>query len=157
LPVIERDVRAGVIRQRKAVRVLWIDPDVVRIAAPRHCLERLPAVLRLPEAAVGNEYFIRVPAGHLDVDVVAGAAYQCSLPVHVLPRASGVIGAPDGSLISGLYQCIDAIGIGRRNGDIDLAERRLRKTWIGELAPRMAAIDRAADLAVQSPYWNPRP
>src|SRR6185312_6103269 len=139
--------RARVIGQCKAVRVLRIDPDVVRIAAPRHCLERLTAVLRLPEAAVGNQYLIRIPGGHLDVDVVAGAADECSLPVHILPCASGVIGSPHGSLISGLYQCIDAIRIGRRNGDVDLAERRLRKARIGELAPRVATIARHVEPA----------
>jgi alcohol dehydrogenase class IV len=59
-----------------------------------------------------------------------------------IARALGAPGAGDASAATGLYQLAGAIGAPRSLAALGLAAD---------------ALDRAADLAVANPYWNPRP
>ena len=66
-----------------------------------------------------------------------------------LPRRAGVVRAPDRSLIGGLDQRIHALAVGRRDLDVDLADRRLRQAG-GQLRPLRAAVLRDVDAAARA-------
>src|SRR5262249_19325638 len=53
--MIRRQPRAGVVGEPEVVGVLWVDPDVVIVATPRHLDERFSPVGRAKEAAVRDQ------------------------------------------------------------------------------------------------------
>ena len=126
--VLGRERDAGVVRDRETIRILRIPPDVVVVAAPVDAAERLAAVDRLEERAVGDQDLVCVGGRDGEVDVVAGAADQLARPVHHAPVRPAVVGSPDRALILGLDERVDAVGVRWRNGHVDLPERRARKS-----------------------------
>ena len=146
-PVLGRQRDAGVVRDREPIGVLRIPPDVVVVAAPVDGAKRLAAVDRLEERAVGDEDFVLVGRRDGEMDVVAGAADQLARPVDHAPVRAAVVGSPDRALILGLNQRVDAIRVGRRDRDVDLAERRSRQAGRLDLRPFRAAVARHVDAA----------
>src|SRR4029453_9715157 len=100
--------------------------------------------------AVRDEYFVRVDGRNAETHVVARAADESAVPAHDLPRPPAIVGAPEGALISRLNESVDAIGVGGRDSDIDLADRRLRKSGVGHTGPRGASVARH----VETTAWS---
>jgi maleylacetate reductase len=67
-------------------------------------------------------------------------AYNASADPHAMAEIARALGAKDAAL--GLFELAGEIGVRRALRDIGMREQD---------------IDRAADLAVKNPYWNPRP
>jgi maleylacetate reductase len=67
-------------------------------------------------------------------------AYNASAEPQAMAEIARALGATDAAL--GLFELADKIGVRRSLRDIGMREQD---------------IDRAADLAVKNPYWNPRP
>ena len=121
LPVVPRVSGAGVAGRHPVRRVARVHPDVVAIpAAAARDRERLPAVERPVEAAVRHQHLKVVLRIHGHADVVAGAPDEAPVPAHHLPLLTAVVGAPERSLVGGLDQPIDPLGVRRRHGHVDL-------------------------------------
>ena len=86
----------------------------------------------------------------VDADVVARSADQRPVPRHDAPCAAAIIGTPERSLLLRLDERVDALRIGGRDRDVDLADGRFRQAVL-ELLPRRAGVsghvDRAAGAA----------
>ena len=67
-------------------------------------------------------------------------AFNASAEPEAMARIARALGADNAA--DGLFELAGAIGVRRS---------------LEEIGMREADIDRAADLAVQNPYWNPRP
>src|ERR1035438_9345041 len=119
---------AGVIGNYKAVWIGGIDPDVVCVSAPADFVKILARIERLVEGAVRYINFIVTAGRHSDSNVVARASNQGSLIIDGRPLFTRVIGSPDRTLVFGLNQCKDTIRICWSNGDIDLAQGRVRRS-----------------------------
>ena len=74
--VLCRQGDARVVRDREAIGILGVPPDIVVVASPGNSAERLATVDRLKEGAVGDENLVLVRWRDGEVDVVAGAADQ---------------------------------------------------------------------------------
>lgn len=72
-------------------------------------------------------------------------AYNAAAAPDAMARIARALGAPGGDAATALYDLAGAVG----------ARRSL--TELGMPTDGPSAIDRAADLAIASPYWNPRP
>src|SRR5690606_31547586 len=79
-------------------------------------------------------------------DVVAGAADQRAVPADHVPLLAAVVRAPQRTLVVGRDQGVDALGVGRRDGDIGLAVRGLRQAVV-QLRPGDAVVVRDVDAA----------
>ncbi len=138
--VVGDDVHAAIVRDDDALAV-GIHPDIVRVAAaPVDAAERFAAIGRLPEAAIGHQHLIRIGRRHGEADVIAGAADERALPVDDRPVFAAVIGAPDGALVGGLDEGVDPFRILRRDGDVDLADRRFGQAVALHAMPCCAGI-----------------
>ena len=85
---------AGVVGDGEAIGVLRIPPDVVVVAAPVDAAERLAAVDRLKERAVGDQDLVRIGRRDREVNVVAGASDQLARPVHDAPVRAAILAPP---------------------------------------------------------------
>ena len=146
------DVRPRVVGEDVSDRILWINPDVVAVAAA--CLflrefewataiaaERLATILRAVEAAARNEDVVRILRVDRQANVVAGAADERAIPAHRRPGRPGIVASPERSLVGGLNQGVHPLRIRRRDCDINLAHRRLGHP-VGDLRPLRAAVVR---------------
>ncbi|HEU4734933.1 MAG TPA: iron-containing alcohol dehydrogenase, partial [Kofleriaceae bacterium] len=68
------------------------------------------------------------------------AAYNAPAAPEAMARIARALGAADAA--TGLYDLAGALGARRS---------------LAELGMPASGLDRAADLAIQNPYWNPRP
>src|SRR5262249_31329516 len=81
------DAHAAVTGGDPVIRVLRIHPDVVAVAAAAPFdRERLPAVHRSVERAIGHEHLVGIRGIHHDPDVVTRAADERAIPAHDAPR-----------------------------------------------------------------------
>ncbi|HEU4730761.1 MAG TPA: maleylacetate reductase, partial [Kofleriaceae bacterium] len=69
-------------------------------------------------------------------------AYNAAAAPGAMARIAAALGAAGDDAATALYQLAGAVGARRS---------------LAELGMPAGALDRAADLAVQNPYWNPRP
>src|SRR5712692_5188684 len=150
--VLRRQRDASIVRDREAIGVLGIPPDVVIVAAPVDAAEQLASIDRLEERAVGNQDLVLVGRRDREVNVVPGAADQLARPVHDAPGCAAIVGAPDRSLILGLDERVHAIRIGRRDGDVDLPQRRTRQPFD---SPLILSLWKDAPLAQDRPFDSP--
>ncbi len=160
-PCPGRDVRAAVIGQHVMRRIGRIDPAVVAISAGcgtqrLHLLaalarKGLATVARIMVAAVQDQHAVGVLRIGLDENVVTRAHDEVAVPAHDLPVAAAVVAAPDRTLVLGLDQCVHALRIGRRDGYVDLAERRFRKSVRGrQMRPCLAVVVRDVHAAARA-------
>src|SRR6266852_4018236 len=150
--MLHGDGDAGVMRYGETIGVLGIPPDVVIVTTPVDAAERLAAVDRLEERAVGDQDLVLVGRGDREVNVVPGASNQLARPVHDAPGRAAIVGAPDRSLILGLDERVHAIRIGRRDGDVDLPQRRTRQPFD---SPLILRLWKDARLAQDRPFDSP--
>ena len=122
--MIGRDPHAAVARCNPMIRILWIHPDVVAIAASAAGVdsERLPSVERPVEAAVRHEHFVGVGRIHVDPDVIARTADERPVPAHHAPCAAAIVGPPQRSLIRRLNERVHALRVRACDRDINLAD-----------------------------------
>src|SRR6516165_9848869 len=92
------------------------------------------------ERAIGDIDLVVASSRYRETDVVAGAADQRALGIDELPLLAGVVRSPYRALILGLNERIDAVGVGRCDGDVDLAEGSIRQTVTFESCPLGSAI-----------------
>src|SRR5205814_1688182 len=71
------DVHAAIVGDDKAIGILRIDPDVVRVSAPGNVFEIFATVAWLVEGTAGNEHFVISRGGDRERDVVAGVCELC--------------------------------------------------------------------------------
>jgi len=69
-------------------------------------------------------------------------AYNAPAAPEAMARVARALGVPGIDAATGLYELAGAVGARRSLAELGMPE---------------GGIDRAADLAVQNPYWNPRP
>src|SRR5581483_10336445 len=134
-PVDRGDVHAAIIGNAKAVGIGGVDPDIVRVPTPGNVLEVLAAVQRLMERTVGYQNLVVGGRGNCQSNVVPGPANQMSLIVDRFPMLAPILGTPERVLIPGLNQCKNAVGVCGCNGDVDLAQRRVRQAMLLEASP----------------------
>src|SRR5205814_1659694 len=124
-------VRAG----EEDVHVLRVGRDVARLAAADR-VERLDAAAASASAAAPQAVVARIGD---DVRVVERALTDISSRIHQLPRRAGIVGAEEAAVFV-LDQRVDAVRVGARDGDADLADHALRQAWVArDLAPGVAA------------------
>ncbi len=102
------------------------------------------------EGTVRHEHFIFIRRRHRQMNVVTRAADQRAIPIHHAPIRAAVIRPPHGTLIGGLNQRVNAIGIGGRNRDIDFAERRFRQPRSRDAFPCRAPVARSINAAARA-------
>src|SRR5207249_6920792 len=93
-----------------------------------------------PKAAVGHQNLVGSGGRHCQVDVISGAADQRALPASDIPVFAAIIGTPDGALVGGLDEGVDALGIGGRDGDVDLAHVGFGHAVAFDLLPMPAGV-----------------
>src|SRR6266436_2593143 len=120
-----------VIGDYETIRVGWINPDIVSVAAPVDFLKILPSVERLVEGAVGNVNFVVGSGRNRNSNVVASASNQGPLEID---------GLPDRALILGLNQGENTLGVCRSDSDVDLADRSMRQAVLFDASPLRSAI-----------------
>src|SRR5262249_41953735 len=115
--------------------------------------------------AVRDEHLVFVRRRHREVNVVAGATNQLARPVDDPPALTAIVRTPDRTLVLGLNQGVQTVGVARRNRDANLAQWRAWQAGrLDALPGRSGAagdIDPAAGTAAQLGPWMhldlPRP
>ena len=97
-----------------------------------------------------DQHLVGVDRIDRDADVVAGAADQGAVPAHDTPGGARIVRAPQRSLVRSLDQRVHAVGIRRRNRDVDLPDWRLRQAGVFGLLPGRAAVFRDVDAAARA-------
>src|ERR1700735_1622689 len=82
--------------------------------------------------------------------MIAGAADEGTLPASIGPVLTAVVGAPDGALVGGLDQRVDAFRIAGRDGHVDLAYRRFRHAVVDHALPVGPAVMRDVDTTART-------
>ncbi len=135
LSPIQRDIRPAIIGLDQEVRVVGVDPHVVIVAVRRrNPVEVGPGICGLVEALLGvhidHVALLRIP-GH--IGVIEGTLHQIVPVIHQLPGLPLVIRPVEPLLRRlGLHQRPDAIGVGRRDAEVDLSDQALRHMFTGK-------------------------
>ena len=141
----ERDARSTVVRDHHAVGIRRIDPDVVVVPAglEARAPERLAAVARHAEPHRDEVEPLLVVGGDREAHVVRRALGHVVVARHHAPIVAAVVAAVQRG-IPILDECVDRIGVGRRDRHGDLAEHTLRvgEATTSEALPRDSAVVR---------------
>ena len=144
LPAVDAHLRTAVVGLDHPLIVLWIDPQVVRVAVVHaaHGPERFPAVGRLHERHVVHVHDVRVLRVGVNLGVVPRALAQIAIVVGALPRRAGVVGAEHAARI-GLDVRPDAVRVSARHGDADVPPDPLRQARVAcDLRPVISTVGR---------------
>ena len=145
LAAVERDRRTAVVAVDHVAAVHRVDPERVIVAVlRRQHLEALPAVDRAEDRRVEHVHDVGVLRIGDDFHVVPRPRLDQAVIVEQAPAAAGIVGAVEAPLV-GLHDGVDAIGVGRRHGDADLAHE-LRQP-LRQPGPAVAAVGGLPDAA----------
>ncbi len=86
------DVHTGVMCDDEAIRIGGVPPDIVIVAAPLALRAKgFAGIHGNVEAAVGDHHFFVIHGRYREMNVVARAANQRSIPIHHVPVHAGVV------------------------------------------------------------------
>ena len=91
------------------VGIFRVHPDVVVVATPADLAEGLAAIEGDVEAAVGEQDFVLIAGRDGDADVIAGTADQGAVPAGETPVLAAVVGTPEGALLVGFNERVEAV------------------------------------------------
>src|SRR6266852_6601496 len=134
------DDHPGIISDHKTIWIGGVDPDIVSVSAPADFLKILAAIERLMKRAVGNVHLVIASRRNCDSDVITGTSNQGSLEIDRFPVCSRVVGPPNRTLVLGLNQGEYAPGVCWRDGDVNLADRRMRQAVFFDAGPLRSAV-----------------
>ena len=158
---VGRDAGPAVAHVGDAIWVRRINPKPVMIAVTRgQESEIFPTIDRFKKPGVYKVNRVRGLRVSINFAEIPGALAKPAIVIHASPMLPGIIRAVEAAIL-GFDDRIDAVRIGARNSDADLAEDSARKTIALETFPRHAIIFRtiksaARPAAGEKPWLPPR-
>ena len=151
LASVLRHLRATVVADHDGLRIVRVEPQVVRVAVwDPDALEGPAAVDRFPEAHVQGVDRVLVHRVGVNVRVVPGPLPELAVRIHLRPRVAPVVRAVHAAVLPGrLYQGPHAVGVRRRDRDGRLPHEPVRQPTLQAL-PRISPIDAPVDAAFLS-------
>src|ERR1700730_3369884 len=142
LAAIDGNADAAIVRVADAVRISRINPKPVMISMSRgEQREIFSAIHRTKQSRVHQIH--RVSRFWIGVNFaeIPGALPKTSILVNARPMLPGIIRAIEPTFLR-LDDCVNAIGIGARNGDADLAKNSIRQSVSFQMFPGHPVIFR---------------
>src|SRR5437868_3269008 len=138
---VGRDVCAAVVRIDHAQRIVWRDPEIMIVSMRNAYAGISPAAVHgFIEAGVENVDRVDVDGIGIDASVVPCALPEITLFVDSGPGLSSVVGSEYAALIR-FYDGPYALGINRRHGNADIADRSLRQSLVAsQFRPGISCI-----------------
>ena len=151
LSTVEGDIGAAIIGVDHPQRIVRRNPEVVVVAVGDLDGRVGPSTIdRFVEGDIENIDGVGADRVGVDVRVVPGTLTQIPALIDAGPRRSGIVGTKDAAVVR-FDEGPDPVGIGRRNGDPDLAEKTLRQPGpAGDVGPGIAAIRRLVEAAIRA-------
>ncbi len=146
---VEGNAGSPVVSFNHAVRVAWVDPEIVVVAVRGwDGFERFPAVDRFPALKVQHPDSVGIARIGKHMMVVPGPASKLGVVAKALPGFAVVIRSkqsPFGSFDDRPHPS----RLGRRCGDADSAENaRWQSLRSGQVSPAVAAVERPPEAGV---------
>ena len=147
---VDGDAGPAVAHIGDAIWVRGINPQPVMIAVTRgQESEIFSTIDRFKESGVYQVNCVRGFRVCINFAEIPGALTKPAIVIHASPVLPGIIRAVKPAFL-GLDNRIDAIRIGSRNGDADLAQDSARKTVAFQTFPRHAIIFRTVKSAARA-------
>ena len=137
------DRRAAVVAGDHPARIVRSDPQIVMVGVRRvQHVEGLTAVVGTVELHVQRIHGVAVLGVGQNSREIKRPLPDAAVGIHQSPRLAGVVGSKQSAIV-GFHHRIDAIGVGARDADVDLANDPFRESGMaGDFGPRIAAVGR---------------